>query len=97
MKYNKIADDAAQAAFTSVSSTDDTAWPRCPYKHILQLLVGFGAKSGCSDELALNALEKAPQEIALEHRPADYVPNFMEKYNDLSKVSLLRIECLAIG
>jgi hypothetical protein len=91
MKYNNIADDAAQAVFTPVSSTDDASWPRCPHKHILQLLVGFGAKSGCSDELALNLLEKATQEIALEHTPADYVLNFVEKYNDLSKVSLLRI------
>jgi hypothetical protein len=74
-----------------VGSTDDTAWPRCPHKHILQLLVGFGAKSGSSNELALNVLEKAPQEIALEHTPADYVPNFVEEYNDLSQVSLLRI------
>ena len=74
-----------------MGSTEDTAWPRRPHKHILQLLVGFGAQSGCSDELALNVLEKAPQEIALEHTPADYVPNFVEKYNDLSQVSLLRI------
>jgi hypothetical protein len=75
-----------------VGSTEDTAWPRRPHKHIPQLLVGFGAQSGCSDELALNVLEKAPREIALEHTPTDYVSNFVENYNDLSQVCLLRID-----
>jgi hypothetical protein len=92
MKNNKISDHAVQATFTSVGSTGDTAWPRCAHKHILQLLVGFGTKSGCSDELALNVLEKAPQEIGSDHTPADFVPNLVEKYNDLSQVSLLRRE-----
>ena len=91
IEHNKNDDDTVQAAFTSVGSEDDTAWPRCPHKHILQLLVGFGAKSSYSDGLALNVLEKAPQEIALEQTPTDYVPNFVEKYNHLSRGSLLRI------
>jgi hypothetical protein len=54
IEHNKNADDIVQAAFTSAESTDDTAWPRCAHKHILQLLVGFGAKPGGSDQLALN-------------------------------------------
>lgn len=87
----KIADDPVQGAFTSMGCTGSTAWPRCPSRHILQLLVGFSANSGCSDELALDVLEKAPRVIASEHTAADYLPSFMEKYNDLSQVSVLEI------
>jgi hypothetical protein len=78
-----------------MGSTDDTAWPRCPSRHILQLLVGFGANSGCS-ELALDVLEKAPRVITPEHTAADYLPSFIEKYNDLSQVSLLEIGYVAV-
>ena len=74
-----------------MASKDDTAWPRTPSRHILQLLVGFGAHSGCSDELALDILEKAPREIAPDHTAADYLPSFIESYNDISKVSFAEI------
>jgi len=78
-----------------VASKGDTAWPRTPSRHILQLLVGFGAKSGCSDELALDVLEKAPREIDPDHTAADYLPSFVESYNDLSKVSFAEISYVA--
>lgn len=91
-----MTNNAVQDAFNSLRSIDDTAWPRCPSSHILQLLVGFGANSGCSDELALSVLEKAPRVIASEHTAADYLPSFIEKYNDLSQVSLLEIEFASV-
>lgn len=90
-KTSKLLINVVQGAFTSVGSRDDTAWPRCPPRHILQFLVGFGANSGCSDELALDVLEKAPRIIASEHTAADYLPSFIEKHNDLSQVSLLEV------
>jgi hypothetical protein len=38
------------------------------------------------DELALRSLVDAPYKIYPEHDAADYIPNFLQSFNDHSKV-----------
>jgi hypothetical protein len=40
-----------------------------------------------SNEVSLELLEKAPTEVAQIHDTGDYMPSFIEAYNDLSKVT----------
>ncbi|KAJ9635178.1 hypothetical protein H2199_008664 [Coniosporium tulheliwenetii] len=75
-----------EKAFRSAGPADSTAWPHSSARHILQLLTGFAPGSGCSDELAVELLEKAPGRISPGHGPADYFPNFIEEYNRVDEI-----------
>lgn len=74
-----------QKVFGSVTS-EQTAWPHPPARHILQLLTGFAAGSGAPEELAIELLKAGPSTLLIDHSAADFLPNFVEAYNDISKV-----------
>ena len=48
-----------------------------------------GSKS--LDELAVKGLAEAPYKIYPEHKAADYMPNFLQGFNDFSKVCELEV------
>ncbi|KAJ9602207.1 hypothetical protein H2200_013327 [Cladophialophora chaetospira] len=73
-------------AFSSASSPEATAWPRTQNRHILQLGTGTFPGSSDSDALSLKALAKAPYEINPGHTPADYLPSFIESFNDVEAI-----------
>ncbi|GME66435.1 FAD linked oxidase [Neofusicoccum parvum] len=78
-----------EKTFNSTSSSKETAWPHSTAPHVLQLLTGSLPDSGCSEELALEALARGPLEIKKSHSKADFFPNFLEPINDRSAVSKL--------
>jgi len=80
-----------QPAFSSVSSSDLAAWPRTRNRHILQLGTGAFPGSPDSDALAVKALAEAPYKLSLSHTAADYIPNFIEPFNDVEAVSVPRV------
>ncbi|KIX94202.1 uncharacterized protein Z520_10229 [Fonsecaea multimorphosa CBS 102226] len=73
-------------AFSSISSRTDTAWPHTNNRHILQLGTGSFPGSLESDALSLKALADAPFEISRTHTNADYIPNFIESFNDIEAI-----------
>ncbi|EXJ76697.1 uncharacterized protein A1O5_01205 [Cladophialophora psammophila CBS 110553] len=73
-------------AFSSISSRQDTAWPHTANRHILQLGTGSFPGSPESDALSLKALAEAPFEISPTHTKADYIPNFINSFNDIEAI-----------
>jgi hypothetical protein len=77
----------SKGAFNASGAPDATAWPHQARKHVLQLATGNVPGMSPSNEVALELLEKAPTEVAQIHDTGDYMPSFIEAYNDLSKVT----------
>jgi hypothetical protein len=75
-----------QPAFQSINAGSDCGWPHTRNRHILQLGVGAMPGSKELDELALRSLADAPYKIYPEHDAADYIPNFLQSFNDYTKV-----------
>jgi hypothetical protein len=86
LKTWRTCSNLLKGAFNSSGAPDVTAWPHQARRHILQLATGTLPGVSPSNEVALKLLETAPSEIAQTHDACDYVPNFIESYNDLSKV-----------
>jgi hypothetical protein len=85
-----------QPAFHSIKAGSDCAWPHTRNRHILQLGTGAIPGSVELDELAFKSLAEAPYMMYPGHEAADCIPNFLQSFNDLSKVcgldALLRLE-----
>ncbi|KIX09742.1 uncharacterized protein Z518_00823 [Rhinocladiella mackenziei CBS 650.93] len=73
-------------AFSTLTSPTSAAWPHTKNRHILQLGTGAFPGSAESDALAIKALAEAPWEISLTHTEADYIPNFIDSFNDVQKI-----------
>ncbi|OAP61534.1 hypothetical protein AYL99_03737 [Fonsecaea erecta] len=80
-------------AFSSISSRTDTAWPHTNNRHILQLGTGSFPGSPESDAVSLKVLADAAFEISLTHTKADYIPNFINSFNDVEAVCLIPPPC----
>jgi hypothetical protein len=78
--------DELQPAFQSIKTGSDCGWPHTRNRHILQLGTGAMPGSKSLDELAFKSLAEAPYKIYPEHNQADYIPNFLQSFNDFSKV-----------
>lgn len=77
-----------EAAFHSIKSPSDSAWPHTKNQHILQL--GTGAMKECTLEsyaLAVKALAEAPWQIRENFSPADVLPRNFESFHEPDKVS----------
>lgn len=75
-----------KAAFGSLKSPSDAAWPHTKNRHVVQL--GAAAPSTCPEleQVVLQALADAPKEIIGEaHEAADFIPNFLNSFNDPKK------------
>lgn len=73
-------------SFTSAGGLQTTAWPHDRPRHVLQLSTGYLKDAGCSFEVAEKLLMEAISYILPDHKPGDYLPNFLQDFNDLSAV-----------
>ncbi|KAH8804465.1 FAD binding domain-containing protein [Xylogone sp. PMI_703] len=64
----------------------DCAWPHTRAQHVLQLAVAAPIGDVETGKSSLEALGKAPKRICPEHQPGDYLPNFIQDFNDMSAI-----------
>ncbi|RFU76338.1 fad binding domain-containing [Trichoderma arundinaceum] len=64
----------------------DCAWPHTRAQHVLQLGVAAPIGDVETGKRVLQALEEAPKRMCPEHQPGDFLPNFIQKFNDISAI-----------
>lgn len=78
-----------QPAIHSDVPRTDCAWPHSRQQHVLQLGVAALADDRKMRDCVVKALRDAPEQIDPGHRPEDFLPNFVESWNDVPAVRLL--------
>lgn len=75
-------------AIHSDTPRTDCAWPHTRAQHVLQLGVAVPVGDTEAGRAVVKALEEAPKRINPGHQPGDYLPNFVQSFNDVSAVSV---------
>lgn len=91
--YRELAhtNKSTKPAIYAESARTDCAWPHSRCQHILQLGVAVPVGDDRSGPIVYEALEQAPKQIWPRHEPGDYLPNFVQPFNDLAAVSRLLV------
>lgn len=77
-----------KAAFQSMDSPKDAAWPRTRNRHVLQLGAAGPRGRPELEGVVVKALEDAAGEIVGDgHRSGDFLPNFLNGFNDVRAIS----------
>ncbi|MCJ1475956.1 hypothetical protein MMC13_004620 [Lambiella insularis] len=76
-----------EAALTS-AAPHATAWPHpTTQHHVLQFGVGYPTGMDCTEELALEMLQRGLQEVPLAPvKQGAFMPNFVERFMDVKKI-----------
>jgi hypothetical protein len=76
-----------KAAFQSLKSPADAAWPRTRNRHVLQLGAAAPQDRPELEGVVVKALEDAASEIVGEgHKAGDFLPNFLNGFNDVRAI-----------
>ena len=76
-----------KAAFQSLKSSADAAWPHTKNRHVVQLGAAAPRNRPELEGVVLRALKDAPREIVGEtHNESDFIPNFLNEFNDVRRI-----------
>lgn len=76
-----------EAAFQSLKSSSDAGWPHTKNRHVVQLGAAAPKDRPELESVVLQALADAPKQIVGDaHDDADFIPNFLNTFNDPKKI-----------